>query len=120
VGQPPVPYGQQYAAGPPVQQAYPYVQPSTQGQVLIRRKDRSVALVLAIFLSFFTWLYTIERDGWKFWVNLVVLVVDMVLSALTLGIWLFIAIPVGLGVWIWAIVDVAVKPRTFYDNYPAG
>ena len=70
------------------------------------RKDKTVALLLAIFLAFWTWVYTYQVDAWKFWLNLV-------LSVVTCGIW-------WLGAWIWAIIDVAVRPQGFYDNFPYG
>ncbi len=67
-------------------------------------KDKTVALLLAIFLAFWTWIYTYEKDAWKFWLNLA-------LSIVTFGIW-------GIGAWIWAIIDVATKPDSYYINYP--
>jgi hypothetical protein len=75
-------------------------------------KDRVVAILLAVFLSFWTWLYTYRRDAWKFWLGL----------ALTLTVfnplwtWIVFFIP-NIAIWIWAIVDVSVKPRSFYDYY---
>jgi hypothetical protein len=70
-------------------------------------KDQTPALVLALFLSFWTWAYTYERDAAKFWVGLVVS---------TLGL-LLLAIP-SVVVWIWAVIDVARRPATFYTYYP--
>jgi hypothetical protein len=66
-------------------------------------RSKTVAVLLAVFLSFFSWLYTYEKDATKFWVNLG-------LTVVSLGLWSFIA-------WIWAIVDTASKPETFYKNY---
>jgi hypothetical protein len=67
-------------------------------------KSKTTALLLAIFLGFWTWCYTYKRDAWKFWLNLI-------LTVLTLGFY-------GLVAWIWAIIDVAVKPDTFYSKFP--
>jgi len=67
-------------------------------------KDKTIAVVLAVFLGLWTWLYTYRIDGWKFWLNLG-------LSIVTLLIWVPIA-------WIWAIIDTAVKPSQFYTEYP--
>jgi hypothetical protein len=64
-------------------------------------------------------MYTYERDAWKFWTAFAVTVGDGLLSAITLGIWLFVAIPVAIGIWIWGIIDVAVKSPQFYDLFPA-
>jgi hypothetical protein len=82
-------------------------------------KDRTTAVLLAVFLGFVTWMYTYEKDAWKFWVAFAVTVGDLILSGLTLGIWLFVAIPAGIGLWIWGIVDAVVKSQQFYDYYPA-
>ena len=30
--------------------------------------------------------------------------------------WIILFVP-NFGIWIWAIVDVAVKPREFYESY---
>jgi hypothetical protein len=40
-----------------------------------------------------------------------------ILSVLTLGIFLFVAFPVGFGIWIWTIVDTATKKDEWYENY---
>ena len=77
-------------------------------------KDKSIALLLAIFLGFWTWVYTYQRDKVKFWTALGI----SVLGALLLVI--FIGVFVILGVTIWAIIDVAVKPPEFYRRYPQG
>jgi len=70
-------------------------------------KSKSTAVLLAVFLSFWTWCYTYKRDAWKFWLNLV-------LGVLTVGIWtLFV------GYW-WAIIDAARRPASFYENFPNG
>jgi len=70
---------------------------------MARSKDKTVAVILAVFLSFWTWCYTYQKDAWKFWLNLG-------LSVVTLGIW-------GIVAWIWAIVDVARRPEEFYVNF---
>jgi hypothetical protein len=45
-------------------------------------------------------------------------VADVALSGITFGIWLFVAIPVGIGIYIWGIVDAAARTQRFYDLYP--
>src|SRR5215469_12611378 len=82
-------------------------------------KNKTTAVLLAIFLGFIAWMYTYERDAWKFWTALAITVGDGLLTAVTLGLWLFVAIPLGLGIWIWAIVDAAARSQQFYDVYPA-
>lgn len=70
-------------------------------------KDKTVAVLLAVFLGFWTWVYTYKRDAWKFWLNLG-------LGVVTFGLWtLFVSYP-------WAIIDAAVRPASYYQNYPNG
>jgi hypothetical protein len=70
-----------------------------------RPKSKTAAVLLAVFLTFWTWCYTYKRDAGKFWLNLV-------LSVVTLGIW---AITVA---WVWAIIDAAIKPTEYYEQFP--
>jgi len=69
-------------------------------------KDKTVAVLLAVFLGIWTWVYTYQKDSDKFWFNLI-------LSVITLGIW-------GIVAWIWAIVSAASRTPDFYRNYPNG
>jgi hypothetical protein len=34
--------------------------------------------------------------------------------------WLFVGFFLLLGVWLWAIIDTAVKPTTYYQRFPRG
>jgi hypothetical protein len=69
-------------------------------------KSKTTSVLLAVFLAFWTWLYTYKTDAWKFWLNLG-------LSIVTVGIWLIVA-------WIWAIIDVSVRSNDWYDLFPNG
>ena len=80
----------------------------------VQPKDKSVALLLAIFLSFWTWLYTFQRDQTKFWIGLGGSILGGILLFVVVGI-----LPV-LGIWIWAIIDTATKPDSFYRQFPYG
>lgn len=80
-------------------------------------KSKTTAVLLAVFLGIWTWLYTYRRDSAKFWITMAVTIANIILSALTLGLWLLVAWPVGIGFWIWSIVDVAVKNEDWYASY---
>jgi uncharacterized membrane protein YqaE (UPF0057 family) len=67
-------------------------------------KDKSVAVILAVFFGAFAWLYTYKLDAWKFWLNIT-------LCLVTFGVW-------GLGAWLWAVIDVASKPSSYYTHFP--
>ncbi len=74
-------------------------------------KDKTIAVLLAVFLSFWTWLYTYDRDKKKFWVGFILSILGSVLVLVYIGIFLIF------GVWIWAIIDAATKPRDWYRYF---
>lgn len=68
-------------------------------------KDKTAAVVLAIFLGICAWIYTWHKDWWKFVV------------AIGINIFLFWTILVPIGIYIWVIADTASKPREWYRDY---
>lgn len=73
-------------------------------------KSKPAAVVLAVFLSFWSWLYTYSKNGWKFWVGLALTIIGFASGRQGGGLIL-------LGVWMWSVVDNAVKPTTYYTSY---
>jgi uncharacterized membrane protein YvbJ len=67
-------------------------------------KSKTTAVLLAVFLSFWTWCYTYKKNASKFWIGLSV---SVLLS------WLY-GLPI-IAIWIWAIVDAATKPDSYYQ-----
>jgi hypothetical protein len=76
----------------------------------IGAKSRTAAVVLAVFLSFWSFLYTYSNSAWKFWLGLGLSVGGFILAVIVddathhnaaAGVWFLIA----LGIWIWSIVD---------------
>ena len=80
-------------------------------------KSKTASVLLAVFLSFWTWLYTYRKDAWKFWTALGISIVNFILVVASLGLWGLVSWVFWLGVWIWAIVDVAVKSDEWYRSY---
>ena len=80
-------------------------------------KSKTTSVLLAVFLSYWTWLYTYKRDGWKFWLGLGLSLTNGLLVAATLGLWLIVGWLPWLGILVWAIVDVASKPSEWYQGY---
>jgi len=94
-----------------------------------RGKDKTVAILLAVFLSGWTWLYTYRVNAAKFWIYIGVSFFfaligiaafaasidsyDPGASLAVLGLVYF----VGFGFWLWAVIDAATKPREYYENY---
>lgn len=84
------------------------------GTVVGTPKDKTVAVLLAVFLFAWTWVYTYKRDAVKFWIGGVLGLIGLATSWLVVGFFLM------LGVWIWAVIDTAVKPTTYYQRFPRG
>jgi hypothetical protein len=69
-------------------------------------------VLLAVFLSFWTWLYTFQRDAAKFWWGLGLAIFGLITALFIIGDFIL------LGVWIWAIVDTAKKSDYWYQQFP--
>ena len=79
-------------------------------------KSKTASVLLAVLLSFWTWLYTYKKDAWKFWVGVALTIFISILFAyMVSSIFLYI---LGLGIWFWAIIDVAIKKGEWYRSYP--
>ncbi len=116
---------------------------SRLSQISTSHKSKVASVLLAVFLSFWTWLYTYKRDKKKFWIALGVnvflgiistaLMVSAIISAgaagavaddaaivaavlSAMGFYVVLTL-VGTGFWVWAIVDSAVKKQEWYNNY---
>jgi hypothetical protein len=77
-------------------------------------KTRSSAILLAVFLHFWTWLYTYRKDSWKFWIALAIWMFMLMILAAHVGPWgLMLALPV----WLWSIIDAALKNDDWYLAY---
>jgi hypothetical protein len=95
-------------------------------------KDKTVAVLLAVFLSGWTWLYTYRVNAAKFWIYIAVsffstlVGIGVILaSEFVAGFGAFAWVPgglvtvylVGFGFWLWAVIDSATKPRDWYEDY---
>ncbi|HLC73127.1 MAG TPA: hypothetical protein VJH20_00655 [Candidatus Nanoarchaeia archaeon] len=72
----------------------------------VPEKHKSTSVLLAVFLSFFTWLYTYKYDAWKFWIALII----------SATLWWLAFVP-NIIIWIMAIVDQAGKNSKLYKDY---
>lgn len=103
-------------------------------------KNKIVAVLLAVFFSFWSWLYTYGKNKNKFWITFGILFVmyliliiysfsiiassivysgygDLFFGESLIGLSIFINI-LSFGIWVWTIVDNATKPDSFYERYP--
>jgi hypothetical protein len=90
------------------------------GQGTKGQKDKTVAILLAVFLSFWTWLYTFDKDKTKFWIGLGVTGGLFFLTLTGIRAFGIFWLPSALGFWIWAIVDTAGRSQSWYSDYPNG
>jgi hypothetical protein len=67
------------------------------------RKNKTPAVLLAVFLGGFAWAYTYSKDAHKFWIN-------FGLALVTFGFW-------AIAGWVWAIIDMAQRDEQFYAGY---
>jgi len=86
-------------------------------------KTKVSAIVLVVLFGFFGWLYTYRVNKNKFWISVAVTffiyVIYFTMSDLVIGIIILpIAYLCSFGIWLWALLDNAIKPNSFYDNYP--
>jgi hypothetical protein len=77
------------------------------------QKSKTTSLLLAVFLSFWTWLYTYKMDNWKFWTGAGIVMFCLLLIGADVE-WSWVGIP---GVWVWSIIDVSLKNPDWYMQY---
>jgi uncharacterized membrane protein YvbJ len=80
-------------------------------------KSKTASILLAVFLGFWTWLYTYKKDAWKFWVGLGLAILIIISAIVTFGFSALFTWLISLGIWIWSIVDVCVKDNNWYSSY---
>jgi hypothetical protein len=99
-------------------------------------KNKLVSTLIAIFLSYWTWLYTYKRDKPCFWLSIFIIILfvapvwplisliwrstsyDIPAWGIIAIIWIEIGIISGLGLWIWALMVAIARPQSWYDSYP--
>jgi len=105
-----------------------------------RPKSKVVAVLLAVFLGHWTWVYTYRKNTWKFWLGLVIWLPSFIIF--NLGViphntveydangnylgWggyrfsneiMLTVMIILLCVWVWAVVDVCLKRQEWYLSY---
>ncbi len=82
------------------------------GTALGSPRNKGIAILLAVFLSFWSWLYTYEKNKVKFWWGLALTILGGILTIVLVGFFVLF------GVWLWAVVDNATKPERYFSTYP--
>lgn len=81
------------------------------GTALGAPKSKGIAILLAVFLSFWTWVYTYRINKTKFWVGLGLSLVGGILTIFLVGL------VIVFGVWLWALIDSIATPDQKYLTY---
>lgn len=81
------------------------------GQATAVMKTKTPAVLLAVFLGTWTWLYTYQRDATKFWITL---------GAQFLLFLLGIGFIINWGFWLWAVIEASNRSDDWYNKYPNG
>ncbi len=111
-------------APPPVQTTYPVYaappQPVTDSNMQLPQRfgarSKTVALILSILFSYWTWLYTFKRDRIKFFIALI-----LAIAAFT-GYYVFskfsyYSFALSIILWIWPLVVTLRKRPEWYAGY---
>ena len=100
-------------------------------------KSKTTAVLMAVFLSAWTWVYTWKVNAKKFWIALALWVVQIILWTVgaseaanklvcnpggpctfrsgSAGVLLFAGL-IGFGIWLWAVIDTSTKSQEFYAS----
>ena len=106
-------------------------------------KSKTTAILLAVFFSYWSWLYTFQKNKAKFFIGLgcqglCLIICFMVYLGRTDAFYyhrllntpvfgfgiehdtasLFMTFAISIGVWIWSIVDNSTKPEPYFSQYP--
>jgi RNA polymerase subunit RPABC4/transcription elongation factor Spt4 len=101
-------------------------------------KSKTVAVVMAVFLSAWTWVYTWKVNKKKFWIAIGLWVVEVILFSVgaseaankivctpggpcvfrsgSVGATIIFAWLIGLGIWLWSIIDASTKSQAYYAS----
>lgn len=74
-------------------------------------KNKALAVVLAVLVSYFSWLYTWKFDAWKFWACLVINIVLALLAGFILPSLAAEAIVIWAASGLWLLLAVVDQGR---------
>ncbi len=102
---------------------------SGKTEIIITPKHKSIAVLLSIFLSFFSWIYTYKKSSKKFWVSFIIAAITPFIIAMLWQVTgrvsstafnLVFYCSVIFVIWIWAIIDNSIKSNIYFTEYPKG
>lgn len=108
--------------------------PAAQAPGLLRGRKKWIAIVLALIISGWAWLYTYRINRRKFWAFAALWLIDLIVpavvyanTAFSLASWqdflpaalVYIASALfSFGLWLWAVIDAIRTPTAVFQNYP--
>ena len=85
-----------------------------KAQVTKPGKSKPLAVTLAVFFGYWSWLYTSRYDAWKFFLGLVTHIVVIIVGV---GIFAVVGVAVWLAMIVVAIINQASRNNQFFDSY---
>ena len=108
--------------------------PAAQAQGLLRGRKKWIAIVLALIISGWAWLYTYRINRGKFWAFAALWLIDLIVpaavyanTAFSLASWqdflpaalVYIASALfSFGLWLWAVINTIRTPADVFRRYP--
>lgn len=84
------------------------------------KKEKETAILLALFTSFFVWLYLYEKSSIKFWVGLPITLLSLILTKFTfdanVSYW-YLALTPALIIWLFALADVSKRDKKYFESF---
>jgi len=85
----------------------------------ISTKTKMTAIFIVVFVGPFAWLYTVKKSAPKFIIGFFVPFAILSIYLMTEFIFiLFLVLLACFAMWLWALIDTAIKPDSFFKNYP--
>jgi len=92
-------------------------------------KSKTTAVILAIFLGFWSWLYTYKKDYKKFWIYLGIILIGATGFGILInkypstllvnyGTWIWLYFLIIQSSYVWVLINSIGRPNSFYTNYP--
>ena len=96
------------------------------------QKNQVTAVLLAVFLGYWSWLYSFKTSKRKFFIGLgcsIPALISMMLGIVLLNshsqvdqdigpVFILAGAVINTGIWIWAVVDNAIRPALLCFEYP--
>jgi len=81
---------------------------------IVKKKDKTSAILLTFFFGFWGWLYTYNDDKTKFWIAFILFIVGVITAIVGIG-FLFLLV-VGI-MNLYAFIEACTREKKFFNNY---